>query len=196
MRSRSSASRRLNQPSTESEKRLSFGGALFGHAVLFIFCVGLPALFTAAAPLTVTHFVREDGAINATISKRVLFLVPYRTIRIANVQAIDDHFISGGRSPTRSGSPTSTGTQLEDSAYLTIEGENNSGQVEVSPVNIEKVRAQARAFLEDSSRQRLRLVTVANWKFGVFAGGLLSLLTVFYIYLQLSSFVRWIRGSG
>jgi hypothetical protein len=61
-------------------------------------------------------------------------------------------------------------------------------------VNIERVTERVGAFLDDPSQPSLRMTVVANWKFGVIAGGVLSLLTVFYVYLQLSGLVRAVAG--
>jgi hypothetical protein len=43
------------------------------------------------------------------------------------------------------------------------------------------VRERVEAFLQDESRSELRFWTVANWKFSVIFGGLISLLTVLYV---------------
>lgn len=165
---------------------------LFGHAVLLIFCVGLPALFTGIAPVSVVKLTRADGQVTAHVSKHLWLVVPYSRTGIENVTTVGDHFVSGSRSTTRKPGGGSSTTQTEDSAYLTIEGTTGSIRVEVSPVNIKNVLAKTDAFIKDSTSPSLRLITVANWKFGVFAGGILSLLTAFYVYLQLSSLVRWI----
>lgn len=174
--------------------RSSFGAMLFGHIVLFLFCVGLPAIFTAAAPLTSIQLTRESDGLHARVSKRLLFVVPFSRSRLHHVEAIDDQTVAGTRNPQRSSnSETSRSTQTESSGYLTIRGESGQAKIEVSPASIGQVRAKLDAFLADETRTRLHLLTIANWKFGVLLGGLLSLLTLFYIYLQLSSLVKWLR---
>jgi hypothetical protein len=178
--------------SDESKRPATLGEMLFGHAILLIFCVGLPVIFTAAAPLTVTTLTREGGSITAHVSKRLLFIVPFQRITLRDVTSVGDRFVAGSTGTIRNPTGGTRSTRTEDSAFLTIESATGSAKVEVSPVNVKAVLEKAGAFVDNPSATSLRLVTVANWKFGVFAGGILSLLTVFYLYLQLSSLVRWI----
>jgi hypothetical protein len=51
----------------------------------------------------------------------------------------------------------------------------------VSPASLSRVVQRAQEFLTNSQLSDLRMIVVANWKFSVIAGGLLSLLTVLYI---------------
>jgi hypothetical protein len=67
-------------------------------------------------------------------------------------------------------------------------------KMEVPPVNIKRVTERAGICLDDPSQASLGMTVTANWKFGVIAGGVLSLLTVFYVYLQLSGLVRALAG--
>jgi hypothetical protein len=181
--------------STAEQGRISLGGMIFGHAVLFIFCVALPAIMTGAAPVSTVALTRVDGRVSAKVAKCILFIVPYSRTTIYDVTSVGDRFVAGSATVSRNPSGGSRSVQTEDSAYLTIEGATGSVKVEVSPVNVKGVLEKAGAFLEDSSRTNLRFTVVANWKFGVFAGGLLSFLTVFYLYLQIGSLVRWLVRS-
>lgn len=182
--------------SAESKRPATLGEMIFGQAILLIFCVGLPVIFTAAAPLTVTNLTRENGAVTAHISKRLLFIVPFQRVTLRDTTSVGDRFVAGSTSTVRNPTGGSRTSRTEDSAFLTIESATDSAKVEVSPVNIKAVLEKAGSFVEDPSKTNLRLVTVANWKFGVFAGGLLSLLTVFYLYLQIGSLVRWLGRLG
>lgn len=182
--------------SAESKRPATLGEMIFGQAILFIFCVGLPAVFTAAAPLTVTHLTREGSTLTAHVSKRVLFLIPFQRVTLRDVTSVGDRFVAGSTSTVRNPTGGARTTRTEDSAFLTIESATGSAKVEVSPVNIEAVLEKAGAFVDDPSKTSLRFVTVANWKFGVIAGGVLSLLTVFYLYLQIGSLVRWLGRLG
>lgn len=181
--------------SAESKRPATLGEMLFGQAILLIFCVGLPVIFTAAAPLTVTNLTRENGSVTAQISKRLLFVVPFQRTTLRDVTAVGDRLVAGSTGTMRNPTGGTRTTRTEDAAFLTIESTTGSAKVEVSPVNIKTVLERAGLFVEDPSKTNLRLVTVANWKFGVFAGGLLSLLTVFYLYLQIGSLVRWVTRS-
>ncbi len=69
---------------------------------------------------------------------------------------------------------------LEDEAFLEF-AEDGTAEVSVSPVNIKSTVDRSEAFLKDPSATELKLTVIANWKFGLFAGGLVSLLTVLYV---------------
>jgi len=176
------------------EKKTTVGEMIFGHAILILGCVLFPAFVTAIAPLSVTHFTRDGERIHARVSKRLLFVIPYRTLEVADVIAVNDSFRAGTKSSSgagRSGSSSSSGAvSSEDEAFLVIQGDTGTAKVEVSPVNIRGVLEKTRGFLEDSNQASLRLVTVANWKFGVFVGGLLCLLTLFYLFIIVGSSIR------
>ena len=188
----------LQQPPS-ADRKTTFGETLFGHFILFLGCVAFPAFMTAVVPLSVVKFTRNGESIRAEVSKRLLFIVPYRRITVADVIAINDQFRAGtSTSSSRRSGSSSGAVSSEDEAFLVIQGDANSATVEVSPVNIGDVLEKARAFLDDPAQANLRLVTVANWKFGVFGGGLLCLLTLFYIFIIVDSSARavWRRLRG
>jgi hypothetical protein len=177
------------------EKVTTLREKLFGHAILILACVVLPGFCMLIAPLSVVQLTREDGSVRAEVSKRVWFIIPYRHQTVAPVVAIGDSFHSGEWNPNNDGNGGST--RSEDSATLVIHGPRGDPvEVEVSPVNIHDVVRKADDFLEHSGQSKLRLIVVANWKFGVFAGGFLSLLTLFYLFVLATSFVHWLRGGG
>ena len=183
-------------------KKATLGEKIFGHAILILGCVLFPAFVTAIVPLSITRFTRDGGQIHATVSKHLLFVIPYRQIEVRNVIRVNDAFQGGTKIEQTSrrpgSSPTSSAVSSEDEAFLVIEGAASTAKVEVSPVNIRNVVEKTRDFLKNSRQPDLRLVTVANWKFGVFGGGLLSLLTLFYLYIIVDSTVRsvWKRIRG
>ncbi len=49
----------------------------------------------------------------------------------------------------------------------------------------------AEEFLNDPAARELRLFCASNWKFAVFAGGLISLLAVLWAVGTLLAIVRW-----
>ena len=51
---------------------------------------------------------------------------------------------------------------------------------------------EAESFLKDSNAVELKRFVVANWKFGVIAGGALSLLTVIYVVAVVASGIMWV----
>lgn len=175
------------------KKPATLGEMMFGHFILFVACVALPAFFTAVAPISVVTLTRANGsaAVSARISTRLLFLILYKVTTIEEVTAIGDHFVHGGQSERRPGDTRTTRT--EDEAFLVIAGTSGEAKVPVSPVNIQNVEEAAGTFLNHPQQRTLKLTVVANWKFGVFAGGILTLFTVFYLYLQLASCLRSLK---
>jgi hypothetical protein len=171
------------------------------HLVGLVGCVGLPAFATAIAPVGVTHLEREGTNVRATITWNVFFVIPYHRATVENVTAIDDRFHAGELSeiPGNTADETRRQVRSEDEAFLVIHGPSGDGEVPVSPVSIRRVLEKARDFLNDENAKQLRLITVANYKFGVLAGGILSLLTVLYVLgviFSLGRFVwRVVRGG-
>jgi hypothetical protein len=151
------------------------------HLILFLACVVLPALFTTAAPVSVIQFDREpDGTVSARVSTRCLFVIPFRRVRVDDVVSVSGWRNEGSLNRTGfSGSRRSV--QSEDSAFLAIEGRNTAAEIEVSSASINRVLARSHAFLDNAAERHLRLIVIANWKFGLLAGGFLSLLTVLYL---------------
>lgn len=167
----------------------------FAYVLGFVGCVLFPAFVTAIAPVSVTHFERQGQEIVARAKVNLLFVIPYHRVWIDGVTAVDDRFHEGELSLDRfAGESTTHQVRSEDEAFLVIHGRNGQAEVSVSPANIRSVLEKARTFLATPTERELRLVTVANWKFGVLAGGLLSLLTVLYLIGVLISLWRVITG--
>lgn len=166
----------LNSNDPLSPKQ-SWRSWLFGHAIAFVFCVLFPALVTAIAPISRVWFVRENGNVSAMTRTYLLFLIPYRTQRVEHVIGIDDRFIAG-KVDRRPGKHS---TRSEDEAFLVIHGEDATAEVPVTPFNVDSVSARAQEFLDTPEWTSMTITMVANWKFSVIAGGLVSLLTVLYV---------------
>ena len=166
-------------PKNMPRKLKTFRDFLITQSIAFVFCVLFPAFLTAVAPVSWISFQRQGDKVLATSRTCTLFFIPYHVQTIDPVVGVGDHSISG-TSSRRTGSRESV--KSEDQAFLMINGEGEQvAKVAVSPVNIESVKERAEAFLKDSRSTKLNLFVVANWKFGIFGGGLISLLTVLYV---------------
>ena len=67
----------------------------------------------------------------------------------------------------------------------------------MSPASINSRVDLAEQFLKDRTALELRLFCVSNWKFAIFAGGLISLLTVLWAVGTLLAIARWfVRLAG
>lgn len=168
-RSRSQPRRSSRQPQPSLPAQILLG---------FVFCVLFPGFVTAIAPVSWVQFTRSGETVTATAQTCALFCIPYRRQQVSPVIGVDDRFIQGRISNHRRREDQN---RSEDEAFLQIHGEQKSVEVPVSPVNIARVVQQTSQFLEDPRSTQLKLVVVANWKFSVIAGGLLSLLTVLYV---------------
>jgi len=153
------------------------------HLVGLVGCVGLPAFVTAIAPVGVTHLERVGANIRASIAWNVFFVIPYHRATVENVTAVDHRFHAGEltQMPGNTADNASRNVRSDDEAFLVIHGESGTREVPVSPASIRRVLEKARDFLNDEQATHLRLITVANYKFGVLAGGVLSLLTGLYV---------------
>ncbi len=172
-------------------QRMSFGAFLLG---VFIF-VGFPAFWTAAAPVSYVRLERHGDEVRASSKTCLLFFVPYRWQCVERVIGVNDRFRAG--EVTRSSHRRSTRT--EDEAFLILHGEAEGDflEVPVSPASIESRTDMAEQFLKDRAALELRLFCVSNWKFAIFAGGVISLLTVLWAVGTLLAIVRWfLRLAG
>ncbi len=163
-----------------SNTNRSLKSRIGGHLVALLFCVGLPAFVTAIAPVSWVRFQRHGETVSANVQVCLFFVVPYRNMAVAPVIGVDDRFVEGKLEPRDAGKSSAQRHRSEDEGFLVIHGEGQSVEAPVSPVNLPRVVQRAQEFLSNSQASDLRMIVVANWKFSVIAGGLLSLLTVLY----------------
>lgn len=159
-------------------KKKTLGSRVFNQFIAFLFCVLFPGFVTAIAPVSWITFVRKGDHVAAEAKICVFFFLPYQTKRVDPVLGIGDRFVAG-KLDRKTGSRDSV--RSEDEAFLLIHGESASASVPVTPFNIKSVTRKAQAFMDDKQAASLRLFVVANWKFSVIMGGLVSLLTVLYV---------------
>jgi hypothetical protein len=175
---------------TPAKKKGGFRDLLFGHLIGLLFCVGFPALVTAVAPVSWIRFDRHGERVTAKAQTCLLFFIPYRTQVVDPVIGIDDRFVRGTVERRRS---RDTQNRSEDEAFLVINGEDGFAEVPVTPYNIKSVSERSETFLKDPEATQLKMFVVANWKFSMFAGGAISLLTVLYVVGMALSFVRMLK---
>ena len=153
---------------------------MLSHLLVIFFCVGFPAMVTGIAPVSWIKFERRDGQVSASAKICLFFVVPYRTIYVSPVIGVGDRFVEG--TVTREERDRRTvRTKSEDEDYLVIRGNGQTAEVPVSPFSIKSVVKKTESFLKEEGATDLKLFVVANWKFSVIAGGLVSLLTVLYV---------------
>jgi len=157
----------------------------FAYFIGLIVCVGLPGFITAIAPVSWIRLERQDGEVMATAKTCVWFFFPYRTVVVRPLVGIDDRHIAG--TPLDRDAfgeryrSLNNRTKSEDEAMLILHGIDDSVEIPVSPASIDSARERCLAFLEDPQASSEQLFVVANWKFGILIGGLMSLLTILYL---------------
>lgn len=168
------------------------------YLIGFVGCVVVPGFVTAIAPVSTVKLERRGETVSAQINTNAFFIVPYRKDHLAQVTEADDRF-HAGEFTRKSHQRKNEGTYSEDESFLVLRGPAGTIEASVSPVNVDDVLAKAQAFLKDPQASELRLFVVANWKFSVIAGGLVSLLTVLYVVgvtiSVLQFFARLVTGK-
>lgn len=185
---------RLSRPITTPRARWSSFARLLAillrQARALAVLVGVPALFTAIAPVSWVAFERHDGRVAARVRNCLLFVVPYRTQTIEPVAAIGERVVAGTSTDTEerlTGDPTTT---AEDTGCVEIRGPEGAIEVCVSQASVRSVVDRAAAFLDDPQAAKLRMVVVANWKASVLCGGCVSLLAAISLVL-----VIWVLAA-
>lgn len=176
-----------------THSRSPAGQKVFAQVLGFFCCVGLPAFISAIAPVSVVHFERRDAErVSAELTTRVFYAFPYRRVKVEEVRSVGDRFHAGEVIRNRDGSGRRE-QRAESESFLVVHGREGAAEVPVSPVNIRSVVERAQAFLTQPAQPELRLIVVANWKFGVFLPILLSPLLILYLAGIFLTLWRWIN---
>jgi hypothetical protein len=134
----------------------------------------------------------------ATAKTCVFFVIPYKTAVVESLIGVGDRFVAGQAVPRADRRDRTY--RSEDESFLLLRGRETDVEVPVSPASVATVSKRIAEFLAQPQATELRLFVVANWKFSLIAGGLLSLLTVLYFLGLAVSIVFWVlrlaRQSG
>jgi hypothetical protein len=175
------------------------GGGFFVHVIGFLCCFAMPAFWTAIAPISTTTLTRENGKVRAVARQNAFFVIPYRTSMVEDVKEVDDRLRQGEIVRRRSGGERHA-YRSESESFLVLRGAGKLVEVPVSPVNAKSTLRTAEDFLRDSSQTKIRLITVANWKFSVIGGAFLTLLAILYttgVFLSVCRLLgRWTKSRG
>lgn len=162
-------------------KKTTWLGWIGSQLFVAFFCVAFPGFLTAVAPVSWVKFQRSGDRVTARAQVCMLFIVPYKTLTVDPVIGIGDRFVGGTESRQRRSGRSDRVTKSEDQGFLVIQGEDQVAEVPVTPFNLKSVIERSEAFLKDSQSTELKMFVVANWKFSVLFGGLMSLFTVLYV---------------
>jgi hypothetical protein len=170
--------RRLSARADKSGR--TAGGGFFVHLIGFMCCLVMPAFWTAIAPVSFTTMTRESGKVRAVARQNLFFVIPYRTSVVEDVQNVDDRFHQGEIVRTRINGERHK-HRSESESFLAIYGTGEPVELPVSPLNAKSTVSKAEDFLRDPRQARIRLITVANWKFSVIGGVFVTLLAMLYL---------------
>lgn len=156
-------------------------GVIGSQFIAFVVCVVIPGLLTAMVPVSWIKFERNGDRVTARAQVCLFFVVPYKTMVVDSVDGITDRQVTGSTTRQRRAGQHDRVTKAEDEGFLVIHGGDQTAEVSVTPHDLKSVVEKSEAFLKDQQATELKLFVVANWKFGVIAGGLASLLAAFYV---------------
>jgi len=165
-------------------------GGFFVQVIGFLCCFAMPAFWTAIAPVATTTLTREDGKVRAVARQNLLLVIPYRTSVVEDLREVGDRFREGEMVRSDSGG-TRRYHRSEAESFLVLRGAGEPVEVPVSPVNTKSTVKKVEDFLRDPSQTKVRLITVANWKFSVIGGVFLTLLALLYATGVILSVLRF-----
>ncbi len=162
--------------------------------VLFII---VPVLVTAMLPASWITLERgADGRVSATARTCVLFCIPWRTQRVAEVTEVEAKTIRSDRSVSRrSGSysrPDKGYIHQDGEDELSLLGRNGNLTVSISPASSDAARTKVQAFLNDTTQQHVWMFTLPNWKFGLGFCGLFALFSWLYLIGSTLAMLRFL----
>jgi hypothetical protein len=170
-------------------KQATRGDRRFAFALGFLCCVLFPAFVTLIAPITALTLSWDGERVNASATRFVYIVIPYATTTLADATAVDTALTPAHTEREPAGSETVT---VEGEGKLHLSGPTGSLTVPISPLNRESAHRAIQAFLAHPNHDGLHLWAVANWKFSVIAGSLLSLLTVLYVVGCVLALRTWV----
>ena len=167
----------MKKASSPSPKK--FG--LFEFLIGGLFCVVIPGIMTAVAPVSWLEFTRAGDRVAVKAQTCVFFVLPYRTQELAEVHGVGSTFQRGENLHKRPGDGKQG--RAEDKAALVLRGPQEGQQISVavSPASIKTAEERVNALLADPQQQSLSLFTVANWKVGLIFAIPVCLLTVLFV---------------
>lgn len=149
--------------------------------IAFVGFVLVPALVTMIAPVSWVKFQRQGDRISVRAETCLLFVVPFRTVSVDPLIAVDERTLTGSITNERRVGRQDIKRRADDEGFLVMKGPEQSAEVQVSPASLKSVLEKANAFLKDPAATDLKMFVVANWKFSVGGGGFVSLLTLLYL---------------
>ncbi len=158
--------------------------ALFDCTILF--CI--PGLFlTFVAPSSTIELTRvNQDRVDATVIKKLLFVVPVSRHTATNLVNPESETLDGGLIREGGSPATTTGKitgEAEDEGLLFLKAaQGNPIEVSISPQNLDDIEEEIQYFITESKEASLRLRVVSNWKFGVILpGGILIFCLIVFI---------------
>ncbi len=180
-------------------RKPSRGEMFLQHVVVFVICVLFPAVVTSYFPASWLTFYRTDDATHCTVRTCLFLVIPYQVRQVADLQSINFRKISGySERASKNGRTTNEVVHVDGKGYLQLIGADGKiVEVSVSPASIQSVAQKANEFLHGRLPTSRTLFVVANWKFGMLMGGVLSCFTLLYVFGYSVELVkRFVRATS
>lgn len=162
----------IASPQTEAKAPHTVKSFLAGMLAL-VAIFAFAGFVTVVAPISYVSLSYDGETVSASVTRLIYMLVPYRTERLAEITQVD---ISTRDSYHERSQTTGRSRTVEAESHLFLVGPEGELDVMVSPVNLQGAAADVAAFISSPSREGMGFVAVANWKFSVLFGGLISTL--------------------
>ncbi len=166
---------------TRNPKPASFLGKIIAQLLGWLVCIVVPGFVTAMAPVSWVTYQRQGDHVTARAEVCLFFIIPYRTVTVDPVIGFGRDTHEGSVTRHRKTGRPDTYIQAENQGFLVINGVETEVRVSVTPFNLDSIIEKSEAFLKDPQSTKLRLFVVANWKFSVLGGALVTSLTVIYL---------------
>src|SRR5688572_25708488 len=76
-------------------------GVIGSQSIAFVFCMLIPGVLTAIAPVSWVTFQRSGDRVTARAQVCLFFVVPYKTMVVDPVNGIDNRQVAGSESRER-----------------------------------------------------------------------------------------------
>ncbi len=165
-------------------RKPGLGEMVLQHVIVFSVCILFPAIVTYYFPASWLSYYRTDDAAHCTVRTCLFLVVPFQVRQVDDLQSIGFREISGHSERVRkNGSTTNDVVHVDGEGYLQLTGaDGKMVEVSVSPASIQNVVDQANKFLNGSQPSSRISFVIANWKFGMLMGGVLSCFTFLYVF--------------
>ena len=160
----------------------SLKGQIITQAIAVVAFVVMPIAITLMAPFTDLEFRRASDGVTVTVKRYVLMFIPWQTIEVRNVTAIDAEISPEFRyrNTAENRRKGRVGTVSHATGQLVVAGHGREVIVQASPDMAEEISDQFAKFLTDKTAGPVAILVYASWSLSYLLGGAATALAAFY----------------